>query len=112
MGHAAGAGEADGLADLPHTRRIAASFDRCSDDFEHPTLTWGETGLVRWPVREVADGAGALRVTGGARGRFGTATLARRGRAGSPGGARCAVAVVTDCHVASSSPLRPTPSAL
>src|SRR6478735_895098 len=43
VGDARRAGEADGVADLAHARRVAAPVDGVADDLEHPPLADGET---------------------------------------------------------------------
>jgi hypothetical protein len=46
MGHGGGAGQADGLADLPHARRVAPALDGIPDHLDDAALPLGESGLV------------------------------------------------------------------
>jgi hypothetical protein len=67
VGDAGGAGQADGVADLPHAGRVAPLLDRVLDVGEHADLARGEAGRVRGAVGELADLVTRARgLTGGA----------------------------------------------
>ena len=55
VGDARSARQTDGLADLPHARRIAALVDAVLDVLQHPLLPRREPGCVRRPVGQFGD---------------------------------------------------------
>lgn len=68
MGDRGSAGQADGLADLPHRRGISPPLNGVTDDFDDPPLPVRETGTVRPDSRRSAGqrtgGLYALRICG------------------------------------------------
>jgi len=77
VGHRRGGGEADGLSDLAHRRRVAPPVDGVADDLQDPALALGQPVAVGAAVGEGAHGGrAALR-------------LRLRRRAARPPAARC-----------------------
>ena len=55
VGDAGGAGQAHGLTDLAHARRVAARLDGLLDVRQHLHLARGQPGRVRGPVGQLCD---------------------------------------------------------